>query len=137
MRKKHIFDEMDDLRWEMERMFNSLFNPKHPFHVLADRHWKPLTDVYELENDIVIKVEVPGVDKNDITITAEGKQLVISGTRKYPHQTPGITYHQMEINYGEFECIIGLPEVHEADHINAELKDGFLCIKIAKSQKPG
>lgn len=136
MGEKNIFDEMDDLHREMERMFNSLFNPKHPFQILADRNWKPLMDVYELKDDIIIKVEVPGVDKNDITITAEGKQLVIRGTRKYPHQTPGITYHQMEINYGDFERIIVLPEVYEADHINAELKDGFLCIKITKSKNP-
>ena len=136
MRKKNIFDDMNDLHREMERMFIGLFNPKHPFQVLADRSWKPLMDVYELKDEIIIKVEVPGVDKNEITITAEDKQLIIRGTRKYPHQTPGITYHQMEINYGDFERIIVLPKAYSADHINAELKDGFLCIKITKSKNP-
>ena len=137
MTRKNIFDAMDDLHWEMERMFNSLFNPRHPFHILADRHWKPLTDVYELEDAIIIKVEVPGVEKKDVSITVEGKQIAIRGERAYPHQTPGITYHQMEINYGDFERTIVLPEVYEADHINAELKDGFLFIKITKDRNPG
>lgn len=135
MTRKDIFDEMDDLHWEMESMFHSLFNPKHPFHILADRHWKPLTDVYELEDEIIVKVEVPGVEKKDISITVEGKKLVIRGARPYPDQKPGIIYNQMEINYGDFERTIILPEVHEADHINAELKDGFLCIRIIKDKK--
>ncbi|MCC7202246.1 MAG: Hsp20/alpha crystallin family protein [Nitrospirae bacterium] len=132
MTRKNIFDEMNDLHWEMEKMFHSLFNPKHPFNILADRHWKPLTDVYETEGDIFIKVELPGLERKDVSITVDGKQLIISGSRTYPKQASGIIYHQMEINYGDFERIILLPEAYEADHINAELKDGFLCIRIRK-----
>ncbi len=132
MTRKNIFDEMDNLHWEMERMFHSLFNPRHPFHILADSHWKPLTDVYETSDEIIIKVELPGVEKRDVSITVEGKQLAIRGARTYPQQIPGIVYHQMEINYGDFERIIMLPEDYEAGNINAELNDGFLCIKIRK-----
>lgn len=132
MTRKNIFDEMNDLHWEMEKMFHSLFNPKHPFNILADSHWKPLTDVYETEGDIFIKVELPGLEKKDVSITVDGKQLIISGSRTYPKQASGIIYHQMEINYGDFERTILLPEAYEAHLISAELKDGFLCIRIRK-----
>ncbi|MBI5096108.1 MAG: Hsp20/alpha crystallin family protein [Nitrospirae bacterium] len=135
MTRKDIFDEMDDLHWEMERLFHSLFNPKHPFHLLADRHWKPLTDVYEISDDVIIKVEIPGVEKKDISITLEGKQLLIRGARTNPHQKSCITYHQMEINYGDFERTIMLPEAYDADRIAAELKEGFLYIRIKKNSK--
>ncbi len=137
MTGKDIFDEMDDLHWEMERLFHSLFNPKHPFHLLADRHWKPLTDVYEISDDVIIKVEIPGVEKKDISITLEGKQLIIRGARTNPHQKSCITYHQMEINYGDFERTIMLPEAYDADRIVAELKEGFLYVRIKKDRKSG
>lgn len=135
MTMKNIFDEMDDLHLEMERLFHSLFNPKHPFHLLADRHWKPLTDVYEISDDVIIKVEIPGVEKKDISITLEGKQLIIRGARTNPHQKSCVNYHQMEINYGDFERTIMLPDAYDADRISAELKDGFLYIRIKKEKK--
>ncbi|MBI5755856.1 MAG: Hsp20/alpha crystallin family protein [Nitrospirae bacterium] len=132
MARHDIFDELDNIHWEMERLFHSLFNPKHPFHLLADRRWKPLTDMYEMDDNIIIKVEIPGVEKKEISITLEGRQLVIHGTRTNPHQKSGVTYHQMEIDYGEFERALMLPETVKAEHISAELKEGFLYIKIKK-----
>lgn len=135
MARNNIFDELDSLHWEMERLFHSLFNPKHPFHLLADRRWRPLTDMYEADGEIVIKVEIPGVQKEDISITLEGRQLIIRGTRDNPLQKCGVVYHQMEINYGEFERVLMLPQAIEAERIKAELKDGFLYIKIKTEKK--
>lgn len=137
MARNNIFDELDSLHWEMERLFHSLFNPKHPFHLLADRRWRPLTDMYEVDGEIVIKVEIPGVQKEDISITLEGRQLVIHGTRDNPLQKCGVIYHQMEINYGEFERVLMLPQAIEAERIKAELKDGFLYIKVKMEKKAG
>ncbi len=137
MARNNIFDELDDLHWEMERLFHSLVNPRHPFHLLADKRWRPLTDMYEADKEIVIKVELPGIEKKDISLTLEGRQLVIRGTRNNPLQKCGIVYHQMEINYGEFERILILPQAIESEHIKAELKEGFLyiTIKMAKTTK--
>lgn len=134
MPRNNLFDDLDNLHWEMERLFHSLFNPKHPFHLLADRRWRPLTDMYEVDNELVIKVEIPGVNKNDITITLDGRLLVIRGTRNIPEQKCSIVYHQMEINYGEFERVLMLPAGFDTEKIKAELKDkeGFLYITISK-----
>lgn len=135
MPKNNIFDEIDSIHWEMERLFHSLFNPKHPFHLLADRRWRPLTDMYEIDGEIAIKVEIPGVEKEDISLTLEDRQLVIRGTRNNPLQKSGVIYHQMEINYGEFERILMLPQAIEAELIKAELKEGFLYITIKMERK--
>jgi len=138
MARNNIFDELDSLHWEMERLFHSLFNPKHPFHLLADRRWRPLTDMYEVDGDIVIKVEIPGVQKDDISITLEGRQLVIHGTRENPLQKKcAVIYHQMEINYGEFERVLMLPQEVGAEQIKAELKDGFLYIRVKRGKTIG
>ena len=136
MARNDLFDELDDLHWDMERLFHSLFNPRHPFHLLADRRWKPLTDVYEMEGEVVIKIELPGVQKEDIALTLEGRQLAIRGTRTNPLPKCGIVYHQMEINYGEFERILILPQVMDMEHIKAELKEGFLYITLRKKEIP-
>lgn len=136
MARNNIFDELDSLHWEMERLFHSLFNPKHPFHLLAERRWRPLTDMYEVDGEIVIKVELPGVKKEDISLTLEDRHLIIHGSRDNPLQKGGVVYHQMEINYGEFERILMLPQAIEADRIKAELKEGFLYITIKMEMRP-
>ena len=134
MARNDIFDELDSLHWEMERLFHSLFNPRHPFHLLADRRWKPLTDVYEVDGKVVIKIELAGVEKENMALTLEGRQLIIRGVRTNPLQKCGIVYHQMEINYGEFERILILPQVMDMEHIKAELKEGFLYITLRKKE---
>ncbi|MBI5194440.1 MAG: Hsp20/alpha crystallin family protein [Nitrospirae bacterium] len=134
MPRNNLFDDLDNIHWEMERLFHSLFNPKHPFHLLADRRWRPLTDMYEVDDELMIKVEIPGVHKDDISITLEDRLLVIRGTRNIPEQKCSIVYHQMEINYGEFERVLMLPAGYDTEKIKAELKDkeGFLYITINK-----
>ena len=136
MASNNLFDDLDDLHWEMERLFHSLFNPKHPFHLLAERRWKPLTDMYEVNDKVIIKVEIPGVPKDDISINIEDRRLIISGIRENPLKEFGLIYHQMEINYGEFERVLMLPPGVDTEKINTELKEkeGFLYITISKKE---
>ena len=136
MASNNLFDDLDDLHWEMERLFHSLFNPKHPFHLLAERRWKPLTDMYEVDDEVIIKIEIPGVPKEDISLTLDDRQLIIRGTRGNPLEKLGLIYHQMEINYGEFERILMLPPGVDTKNIKAELKEkeGFLYITISKKE---
>src|SRR3990172_7903153 len=97
-----LVDQMDRFHVEIEKLFYGLFTPAHPLHLLYEGKWCPLTDVYELGKNLVVKMELPGVNQADISVVAEGKKLWVRGSRKHPNET-GMTYHQMEINYGEFE----------------------------------
>lgn len=137
MPRNNLFDDLDNLQWEMERLFHSFFNPKHPFHLLADKRWRPLTDMYEVDDELVIKVEIAGVHKDDISITLEDRLLVIKGTRDFPEQKSNVVYHQMEINYGEFERVLMMPAGIDTEKIKAELRDkeGFLYITISKKKE--
>lgn len=139
MARNNNFDDLGNLHWDMERLFHSLFNPMHPFHLLADKSWKPLADMYAVDNELVIKVEIPGVHKENISITLEDRHLVIRGTREIPLQKSGVTYYQMEINYGEFERVLMLPDGADTESIKAELKEneGFLYIRIKTNTKTG
>jgi HSP20 family protein len=135
MGRNNIFNELDDIHWDMESLFHSLFNPRYPLHLISDRKWRPLTDMYEVAGELIIKAELPGVEKDNITLTLEGRQLVIRGTRTNPMQGRHMVYHQMEINYGEFERILMLPHVIDEKNIRAELKEGFLYITINPARK--
>lgn len=125
-----IFSQIDDLSEDMERLFYHLFCPKDPAKSLATGKWHPLVDIIETTNKIVIKVELAGVDKNDININLEKNSLCISGKRKEIIPPDVKCYHQMEINYGEFERILPLKEGIEKSSIEAKFGNGFLTIII-------
>ncbi len=92
--------------------------------------------MYEVDDEVIIKIEIPGVPKEDISLTLDDRQLIIRGTRGNPLEKLGLIYHQMEINYGEFERILMLPPGVDTKNIKAELKEkeGFLYITISKKE---
>ena len=94
--------------------------------------WNPPTDVFETEKALVIRMEIAGMDKSDISIGIEKNQLSISGFRK-----EGLSqraFHQMEIRFGEFQSLVSLPDGLELDKSEADYEDGFLLISIPFSK---
>ncbi len=92
--------------------------------------WTPPTDVYETEENIIVKVEVAGMRDEDFEIAVEKDTLMISGVR--PDQNERRAYHQMEIMFGKFEVAIQLPVRIDIDKAVAEYKDGFLMITFPR-----
>ncbi len=133
---KDLYDEMDEIANDMERLFYHLFCPKNPAKSLATKKWHPLTDIIETEDRIIIKLELAGVEKEDISLTMERNFLVLRGRRReiLPDSIKG--YHQMEINYGEFERILPLkPDTTKAT-IKAKFGNGILTITV-DTKHPG
>ena len=93
--------------------------------------WSPPTDVYETEENLVVKVEVAGMREEDFEVSAEDQVLVIRGSR--PDTSERRAYHQMEIRFGKFEISFGLPTGIDLDHATAEYKDGLLTIIFPKT----
>ncbi len=115
------------------------------YYVRMQRVWHPPTDVYETENVVVVKVEIAGMDEEDLDISFADRRLVISGNRldraaygaaandeALPDGEAKVTYHNMEIRYGEFrsEVQINMP-IDEAE-ISANYRDGFLYVTLSK-----
>jgi HSP20 family protein len=122
---------MDRFHAEIEKLFYGLFTPANPLQLLYEGTWRPLMDVYELGKNLVVKMELPGVNQADISVVAEGRKLSVRGIRKHPNET-GMTYHQMEINYGEFERILVLPDLMHEKDVKVEYREGFLYIIIPR-----
>ncbi len=107
-----------------------------PNRVPARSHvWCPPTDVFELDNIIMIRVEIAGMHDDDFSISLDGSKLTIQGAR--PHPVGPCAYHQMEIQFGAFKSEIQLRWAIEAQSIAASYRDGFLELTIpkAKTQK--
>jgi HSP20 family protein len=94
--------------------------------------WTPPTDVYETETGLIVKVEVAGMQEEDIEVVVEEQILMIRGVRV--DQNERRAYHQMEIRSGKFEIAIGLPSGLNLDEATAEYNQGFLTINFPKMQ---
>lgn len=92
--------------------------------------WSPPTDVYETEENCVIKVEVAGMRDEDFEVAFENNILMIHGHR--PDRNEKRAYHQMEIRFGRFEIAVEVPVVVDIEKSIAEYKDGFLVIILPK-----
>ena len=97
--------------------------------------WQPLVDIYEQDDTVVIVVELPGVDKEEIDVTIEHEILRITGMR--PKRIPDATQHvhQMEIPYGRFTRLVKLPASSNVDNVEAEYSEGYLTITIPRMRK--
>ena|SRR5215208_994974 len=93
--------------------------------------WSPPTDVYETEDNYVIKVEIAGMRDEDFEVAFENNILMISGYRSDLNERRA--YHQMEIRFGRFELAVEIPNTVNMENATAEYKDGFLRIVLPKS----
>ena len=132
MHSNNLLDQIRKINLEMEHHFYRLFSPKHHFQSLPEERWQPYTDVYETKDAVVIKMELAGVKKEDLSVKLYDNRLTIRGDRKDSAHGEKRIYHQVEINYSEFERAIILPETVREQAIKAEYKDGFLSITILK-----
>ena len=94
--------------------------------------WSPPTDFYETERAYVVRVEIAGMREDDFEIALEDRYVIISGSR--PDVPERRAYQQMEIRFGKFETVVGLPAPVDLDHARAEYKDGFLTVTLPRAK---
>ncbi len=99
--------------------------------------WAPATDVYETENELVVKAELPGISAKDIDITLTDDYLTIKGEKKQDEEVKSENYYRRESSYGMFKRTIPLPVKVKKDDIKATFKDGVLEIRVPKEKAEG
>ncbi len=126
---------IEDLgRWSkgLDRLMNSMY----PFESLsAPSLWRPPTDVYETSDKVVIKVEIAGMNPDDFEISFSNRILQIHGFRTDKQRK--LSYHCLEIQYGEFLSEVYLPGSYAQDKIDAQYENGFLSITLPKVPPEG
>ena len=130
------FRELEEMSDRLNRMFarpeTRTSNGKETM-IIAD--WTPSVDISETEGEYQIKAEIPDVRKDDVKVTVEDGVLTIQGRRNQEKEEKGTKYHRIERSYGSFARTFSLPDVIEADKVNAEFKDGVLNLRLPKSEK--
>lgn len=96
--------------------------------------WTPNTDVYETPESLVVKLEIAGINKDDLEITLNDRLLLVRGHRKDPCRQRRCSFRQMEIDYGQFERRIVIPRSVDGSRVRAQFTNGFLHIELPKSQ---
>ncbi len=128
----------------VEREFNKLFNTFNSRFGFDDSSmnedlenavWSPLTDISENKDQYILKMDLPGVSKENLKLNFHDGELIISGERKQEKEDKDSKYHRIERTYGKYFRSFTLPQTIQADKINAEFKDGQLTITVPKSEE--
>jgi HSP20 family protein len=96
-------------------------------------HWSPSVDAYEQDGEFIVKADLPGVKKEDITVSVDGRVLTIGGIRQEEKENKEARYYTTECFTGVFSRSFALPEGVDADKIQAQYRDGVLEIRIPLS----
>ena len=124
----------------MQNRINRLFDD--PFFRLsrADDElslgtWNPGVDMYDEDYKIVIKADLPGVDKKDISVDVKDRVLTLSGERNYDNEVKEDNYYRRERACGKFQRSFILPAEVDPDKIKADFKDGLLKVEVPKPEE--
>ena len=116
----------------MHKISSTLHFAKRRLSMTRDHetHWAPNTDVYVADTGIVIKVELAGMQRENLELTVEGNRLRVSGQRPDGCRSGHCKFLVMEIDYGAFETVIEVPEGFDVSRGKAVYQNGFLRVDI-------
>lgn len=125
------FRELSTLQDRMNRLFNDQFGTITRDESLTGAFVPPV-DVYEDENAIQLRMEVPGIDEKDIDIQLENQVLTVRGERKFEKEEKEENFHRIERRYGSFTRSFTLPATVNSEDVSADYDKGVLKIRLAK-----
>jgi HSP20 family protein len=120
---------------EFDRLFKEAFSPMSGETEVSTRSWAPPVDIYETEDAIVLKAELPGIDPKDVEVRVEDNTLYLKGERNYEKEVKEQNYHRIERSYGSFARSFSLPNSIDAEKVKAEYKDGLLTLTMPKREE--
>ena len=134
------------IKWEpygpvvtLQERINRLFEDAFPRYGdkeddLSHCAWRPVVDIYETEDGLIVLAELPGVRKEDVSVEVKDKVLTVKGERKPDEQVPGDSYYRRERCFGTFQRSFTLDNPVDPERISARFKDGVLKISIARPE---
>ena len=125
-------DEFDKLESRLEGSLDNMFQSLKPLFTLSERTWTPQMDIYETPEEIIIRAELAGIDKEELAVEINSKAVRIYGRRQEMPCTEGSTYRLAEIQYGKFERVLFLPARIDTDVVSSSFSNGFLQLRLVK-----
>ena len=124
------FRDLMNIHEETGKMLDSFFERRGDS---SEADWAPAMDVSELDGEVVVKAEIPGMNKEDIRVSVKDDLLTISGEKKREEREEGENWHRVERIYGSFKRVLALPSV-DNEKVEATYKDGVLEIRLPKQE---
>ena len=128
-----VFKPFQLLRDEFEQLFTRLSSDWDGKWLTAD--FKPACDLSETSDSFQIRLDVPGIKPDDISVEVTGDRVRIAGQRKEEKEDKGKTYHRVERRTGSFCETLQLPGAVKDDKTTAEFHDGVLTVTLPKSEE--
>jgi HSP20 family protein len=127
--------ESQSFQDEMNRLFNQFFQGGTGEEAgWGGRTWTPPVDIYETDEALILKAELPGVSKDDVSIEIHQNTLVLRGQRRHEAEVKEDRYHRVERAYGSFQRSFMLPTLVDQEHVRATYRDGVLELRLPKSE---
>jgi HSP20 family protein len=124
------FRDLAVLQDRMNRMFNDAWSNRQEDHLMNRGTWVPPVDIYEADGELVMKVELPDMKREDIELTVENNALTVRGERKLSEDIKQENFHRVERAYGGFVRTFSLPVTVDPTKVGAEYKNGVLTVKL-------
>jgi HSP20 family protein len=123
------------LSGNMDRFFDEFFYPgRRPAASDGLRDWNPAVDIFEEQDNLVVKAELPGVPKEGITVDIQGRRLTLKGERCADNEVKEENFYRRERSYGRFERVFTLPDEVDPESVKAEYNDGVLKITVPRPE---
>ena len=129
------FRDLNMLQDRMNRLFDDAGRTWRSDDPAATTTWSPAVDIFETEGEIVVKAELPGMDRKDIALNLEKNVLTLRGERRFTKEAKDDNYHRIERSYGAFSRAFSIPATVDEEKINADYKEGVLKIVLPKKEQ--
>ena len=130
------FREMTSFQERMNRLFSDVL-ARSPLgeEEITKGAWVPAVDIYETHESLILKAELPGITKEDVSVEVEDNTLTLKGEKKFEAEVKEENYHRVERSYGNFQRSFTLPATVDQEKVKAKFKDGILEIRLPKVEE--
>ncbi len=136
--QKRPRNTIQDIQEELNRLMEETFGEFGQFEQRIGSQigtWKPAIELFEKDGNLLLRAELPGLEKDDINIEISNNSLILSGDIKEKEEEKGQNYYKSELRYGKFLRNINLPLDINKEKIKASFKNGILTIDMPKTEE--
>ena len=126
--------ELDSLQSEVNRVFDAFFGTGDGSTTRA-RRWVPAMDLVETDDHLILRADLPGLERDDVNIEVKDGALTVSGERRAEHEEKSEGYYRVERAFGSFSRSLTLPDGIDAERIDADFDKGVLQVRIPKPEQ--
>ena len=132
LRTNPMLDLAPGFSREVDRLLSDIFS-RDTFRLGGE--WAPVVDMSETKDEMIVRAEVPGMAKEDITVTLQDNVLTLRGEKKEEKRELDATFHRIERSYGSFVRSFTLPTLVQVEKVVATYKDGVLTVTLPKAEE--